>query len=588
LSFIPQVLNALYKKMSFNNFVELQDLIRSYNSKSILEIGTRICYKIFYSQNNSDPLIRLSDNAKRGYAIRIMLLASMGNPHRRKNIDEKTFHTYIDDYYNFENHTIAYPNVLDQEAETIFRCIQTWEVKEKSKVRNWLLKLSDIFDITVIRQYMLVLFLQRQAALQNEGFGQPIYRVHRTIKFIELLESRCNENFRGKFFKSTGLSLEIYFKQFLGCIGLFTMNGYCDFSKFPDMNIPEPEYGITNETLKLFIQQNSTPFHSESETSFCGKVIKKLQNTPEFYKPFFYNFFLEKPFVEFSKYQFYLLDPLSLTESCWNQVESLISEYETSTFCRKVIKKLQNTPEFYKPFFYNFFLEKPFIELSKDQFYLPDPLSLPESCWNQVKSLILENWTKKERGNILSSSFEEYLEKVLLPSIAQSFKKIPEVENSKDPSDKRADFLIELSQFYIVLECKNSLMSLDTSNYFDPEGIAGLWCRTHLAVEQIAATVKALDIKDKPVIPLVLTFYDSIASSALLTAMIKNSDYCGRMDLKIPPIVYSLHEFEHRIFNRSFDNWAELILQTHNNPNVCVEPDNQGHNYQHLADIQLL
>ena len=142
--------------MSFNNFVELQDLIRSYNSKSILEIGTRICYKIFYSQNNSDPLIRLSDNAKRGYAIRIMLLASMGNPYRRKNIDEKTFHTYIDDYYNFENHTIAYPNVLDQEAETIFRCIQTWEVKEKSKVRNWLLKLSDIFDITVIRQYIQI------------------------------------------------------------------------------------------------------------------------------------------------------------------------------------------------------------------------------------------------------------------------------------------------------------------------------------------------------------------------------------------------------------------------------------------------
>lgn len=31
-----------------------------------------------------------------------------------------------------------------------------------------------------------------------------------------------------------------------------------------------------------------------------------------------------------------------------------------------------------------------------------------------------------------------------------------------------------------------------------------------------------------------------------------------------------------------------LILQTHNNPNVCVEPDNQGHNYQHLVDIQLL
>ena len=437
--------------MSFNNFAELQDLIRSYNSKSILEIGTRICWKVFYNQNNSDPLIYLLDNAKRGYAIRIMLLASMGNPHRRKNIDEKTFHTYIDDYYNFGNHTIAYPNVLDQEAETIFRCIQNWEVKNKSKVRNWLLKLSDIFDTSAIRQYTPVLFMQRQAAFQNEGFGQSIYRVHRTIKFIELLESRCNENFRENFLKSTGLSLEIYFKQFGGCIVFFT-SGYCGFSKFPDMDIPE--YGITNETLKLFIQQNSAPFHSESETSFCRKVIKKLQSTPDFYKLFLYNFFLEKPFIEFSKYQFYLLDHLSLTESCRNQIESLISEYETSTFCHKVIKKLQNTPNFYKPFFYNFFLEK------------------------------------------------------------------------------------------------------------------------------------ALDIKDKPVIPLVLTFYDSIGSSALLTAMIKNSDYCDRMGLKIPPIVYSIHEFEHWISDRSLDNWAELILQRQNN--LVVEPDNQGHSYKHLADINLL
>ena len=97
------------------------------------------------------------------------------------------------------------------------------------------------------------------------------------------------------------------------------------------------------ETLKLFIQQNSAPFHSESETSFCRKVIKKLQSTPDFYKLFLYNFFLEKPFIEFSKYQFYLLDHLSLTESCRNQIESLISEYETSTFCRKVMQNYTPT-----------------------------------------------------------------------------------------------------------------------------------------------------------------------------------------------------------------------------------------------------
>jgi hypothetical protein len=155
------------------------------------------------------------------------------------------------------------------------------------------------------------------------------------------------------------------------------MNGYCNFSQFPDIDIPE--YGITNETLKLFIQQNSAPFHSESETSFHRTVIKSLQNTHEFYKLFLCNFFIEKPFVEFSKYQFYLLDHLSFTKSCRNQIESLISKSENS-FYSKVSEKLKNIPEFYKPFSYNFFLEKPFIELSKGQFYLPDPLSLTESC----------------------------------------------------------------------------------------------------------------------------------------------------------------------------------------------------------------
>ena len=68
--------------------------------------------------------------------------------------------------------------------------------------------------------------------------------------------------------------------------------------------------------------------------------------------------------------------------------------------------------------------------------------------------------------------------------------------------------------------------------------------------------------------------------------MIKNSDYCDRMGLKIPPIVYSIHEFEHWISDRSLDNWAELILQRQNN--LVVEPDNQGHSYKHLADINLL
>ncbi|MBD2632319.1 MULTISPECIES: hypothetical protein [Aphanizomenon] len=322
--------------MSFNNFAELQDLIRSYNSKSILEIGTRICWENFYIQQKSQQFDWFFYNAERNSAIRLMLLASMSNPHRKKNILEAEFNEFKYFFLNEKklNHTIAYSNVLRQEAETISRCIKSWENNPKNikKVSNWLLKPSDFFDVKVIDGETNYLFMQRQVAFRGEGFGNLKARILRTIKFIEFLESYSNREFgesylKSNFLKSTGLSIDIYFRQFWGCLALFKRrDGYFDFSHFPGINQVIQEMGITIENLKLFIKQNSAPFHSESENSFRSKVSKKLQNTSEFYKPFFYNFFLEKPFVEFSKDQFYLPDPFSLIESCWNQIESSILE----------------------------------------------------------------------------------------------------------------------------------------------------------------------------------------------------------------------------------------------------------------------
>jgi hypothetical protein len=262
------------------------------------------------------------------------------------------------------------------------------------------------------------------------------------------------------------------------------------------------------------------------------------------------------------------------------------SESNTS-FRSKVRENIDKISEHYKPFFHNILLETPLIEFDKDKFCLPDPFSFTESCWNQIESLVLNKWDKRELGNILSDSFEDYLENVLFPSIApNSFEKISEVQNPENSSDKRADFLIKLKHTYIVVECKNSIMYLDTSVYFHPDGIADLWCRIHSASEQIAATVKALNLKDKPVIPLIMTFYDNIASSETLEEMIKQSDYCSYMGLNVPPIVRSLHEFEHWTSDRSLNNWADLILQRQNNYSP-VKPDSQGHNYQYLKDISI-
>jgi hypothetical protein len=188
----------------------------------------------------------------------------------------------------------------------------------------------------------------------------------------------------------------------------------------------------------------------------------------------------------------------------------------------------------------------------------------------------------------LSSSFESYLENILLPFICgSSFERITEVKSPNSNQDKRADFIISTPRSYIVLECKNSVMSADTSACFHADKLADLWCRIHSAYEQIGMTVKALKLDDKPVIPLILTFYDSIAASTVFEQMLKQTDYCSLMGLSMPPIVRSLHEFEHWISDRSINNWSELILANQNN-NPSVEPDNKGHRYGHLSNINIL
>jgi hypothetical protein len=121
-------------------------------------------------------------------------------------------------------------------------------------------------------------------------------------------------------------------------------------------------------------------------------------------------------------------------------------------------------------------------------------------------------------------------------------------------------------------------MSPDTSACFHPEGLANFYMRFHEATEQISATVRAYNLKDKPVIPLVLSFYDAIRPSQMFEFMI---------------------EFEHFTENRSLENWAELIICQAKQPRFVppdergqpqphpVPRDNRGHEYKHLADYKL-
>ncbi|GBE90652.1 hypothetical protein [Nostoc cycadae] len=505
--------------MDFKSFSELREFIRRYNSISVLEIGTQKCWQKWETQY-SDHIDRSHSNTERNYAVRLMLIASAGNPHRREKISVQTFDNLIYTYHNWGGHTISDQRILEEEVNIILSSILDWENKNEKQVRNWTLRLSSILNKEVIRTHIAGLFIQRLGAFQNAGFGYPLSRIHRTIKLIELLDRRSNQQFSNDFFNHIGLIPTNYFRQFLACLSLFgffaKIKGFLDFSQLPVMEDELEQLGINSENLKVFVKQNSTLFSSKADTSFRSKINKTLKSVPDFYQPLFYNYLLEIPF----------------------------------------------------------------IELNNEKFCLPDPFSFTESCWNQIKSIVV--------NHNRSRAFEDYLENVLFPFICPKyFEKIPEVKNSISCKDKRADFLITTQNSYIVVECKSSVMSSDTSAYFQADKLADLWCRIHSALEQIAITVEALNLKDKPVIPLIMTFYDSIAASTVFGEMVKQTDYCSLMGLNIPPVVYSLHEFEHWISDRSLNNWSESILAKQNALSPVL-PDNKGHNYEHLNDIHIL
>jgi len=513
--------------MDFKSFYELREFIRRYNSTSVLEIGTKKCWQKWETKYSSS-LDWVHSNTERNYAVRLMLLASAGNPHRSEKISVQTFDNLIHAYHNWGGHTISDKRILEEEVNIILSSILQWENNEEKKVRNWTLRLSSILNKEVIRTHIAGLFIQRLGAFQNAGFGYPVSRINRTIKLIELLDNRSNEEFSNDFSNYLGLNPTSYFRQFLACLSLFGFfserKGFLDFSQFPVMDDELEQLGITSENLKVFVKQNSTFFSSKADNSFRSKVNQTIKSVPDFYQPLFYNYLLEIPF----------------------------------------------------------------IELNNEKYCLPDPFSFTESCWNQVKGLVFNSNNRKKLEELLSRAFEDYLENVLFPFICpKSFARIPEVKNSISRKDKRADFLITTTNSYIVVECKSSVMSSDTSAYFQADKLADLWCRIHCAFEQIAITVEALNLHDKPVIPLIITFYDSIAASTVFEEMVKQTDYCSRMGLNIPPVVYSLHEFEHWISDRSLNNWSELILAKQNFDSP-VMPDNKGHNYEHLKDIHIL
>jgi hypothetical protein len=135
-------------QMNFKNFAELREFVRRYNSTSILEIGTEKCWQKWGTEY-SQSLDWSRSNAERNYAIRLMLLASAGNPYRNGSISIEAFDNLINAYHNWDGHTISDKRILNEEAEVILSSVQNWELGNQKIVNNWLLKLSNVLNLEV-------------------------------------------------------------------------------------------------------------------------------------------------------------------------------------------------------------------------------------------------------------------------------------------------------------------------------------------------------------------------------------------------------------------------------------------------------
>ncbi|MDB9426712.1 hypothetical protein PN437_17775 [Microcystis aeruginosa CS-564/01] len=243
--------------MEFKSIKELREYLRRYNSNSFVEVGTSVCWQEW--QNGGpriSPLEQAIKNSRRNYALRLILLASAGNPYRNQAITFQEFESLIDVLFNCPNHTISAKTLLDTEAEYTFNYLHTWEQGNDKTVRNWKLLLSDIFTKELIRKNGGHLFLQRQALFQNSGFGNPLARVQRTMKVFEILNSIDLNTI--KFFESsTKLNHEFYFVQFMSSIGCFLktrFRGVLDFKKSIDFDDELKSKGYTEENLRIFVR----------------------------------------------------------------------------------------------------------------------------------------------------------------------------------------------------------------------------------------------------------------------------------------------------------------------------------------------
>ncbi|MBX9768687.1 MAG: hypothetical protein K2X47_15540 [Bdellovibrionales bacterium] len=145
------------------------------------------------------------------------------------------------------------------------------------------------------------------------------------------------------------------------------------------------------------------------------------------------------------------------------------------------------------------------IDESDAAFICPSPEMLLAGCSFFLTRLMIDNSSSME-GNISSSlgiAVEEYVAE-MLPTIFPS-ERIERLSKSGKPT---ADFLVDLDECYLIIECKRLLTNAEGRMTADPNSQVKIWDRMLEALSQCSSTVRAsktLSESRKPILCLILT-----------------------------------------------------------------------------------
>jgi hypothetical protein len=122
----------------------------------------------------------------------------------------------IDCYHRYENKILNEKLIL-QESQDLLDNINEWENSNSKKLNNCKILLSNLLSKEKVQKIMSLIPLQRIGAFQNAGFGQPLARVLRIMKFINLLKKYSKDHFL-EIFTTIENEIDIYGNHIMVCL----------------------------------------------------------------------------------------------------------------------------------------------------------------------------------------------------------------------------------------------------------------------------------------------------------------------------------------------------------------------------------